>query len=44
LLAANSPLLYLSHFLKRYRSEYYDRLQAVRDEGDCEGPYVALFD
>jgi Fic family protein len=31
------PLLYLSHFLKRHRQEYYDRLQAVRDDGDWEG-------
>lgn len=31
------PVLYLSHFLKRYRQEYYDRLQAVRDQGDWEG-------
>jgi Fic family protein len=31
------PLLYLSHYFKRYRSEYYDRLQAVRDAGDWEG-------
>lgn len=31
------PLLYLSHYFKRYRSEYYDRLQAVRDRGDWEG-------
>ncbi len=30
------PLLYLSYFLKRHRSEYYDRLMAVRD-GDWEG-------
>jgi len=30
------PLLYLSHFFKQNRSEYYDRLQAVRDEGDWE--------
>jgi Fic family protein len=27
------PLLYLSHFLKRHRQEYYDRLQAVREKG-----------
>jgi Fic family protein len=27
------PLLYLSHYLKRHRSEYYERLQAVRLEG-----------
>ena len=30
------PLLYLSHYFKQNRSEYYDRLQAVRDEGDWE--------
>ena len=30
------PLLYLSYFLKRHRSEYYDRLMAVRQEGDWE--------
>ena len=31
------PLLYLSHFFKLNRTEYYDRLQAVRDRGDWEG-------
>jgi Fic family protein len=31
------PLLYLSLFLKRNRNEYYDRLQAVRQQGDWEG-------
>ncbi len=31
------PLLYISYFFKRYRSEYYDRLQAIRDSGDWEG-------
>jgi Fic family protein len=31
------PLLYLSHYLKRYRSEYYDRLSAIREAGDWEG-------
>jgi len=31
------PLLYLSYFFKRNRTEYYDRLQAVRDKGDWEG-------
>jgi len=31
------PLLYLSLFLKRNRSEYYDKLNAVRTHGDFEG-------
>lgn len=31
------PLLYLSHYLKRYRAEYYDRLMALRLQGDWEG-------
>ncbi len=31
------PVLYLSHFLKRHRQEYYERLQATRDKGDWEG-------
>ena len=31
------PVLYLSHYLRRHRQMYYDRLQAVRDEGDWEG-------
>lgn len=30
------PVLYLSHYLKRHRQEYYDRLQSVRDEGAWE--------
>ncbi len=30
------PVLYLSHYFKRYRQEYYDRLQAVRDSGEWE--------
>lgn len=33
----HQPVLYLSHWFRRYRSEYYDRLQAVRDAGDWEG-------
>lgn len=31
------PILYLSIYFKRHRQEYYDRLQAIRDEGDWEG-------
>jgi len=31
------PLLYLSAFLKGHRAEYYDRLTAVREQGDWEG-------
>jgi Fic family protein len=31
------PLLYLSYYFKQNRTEYYDRLQAVRDRGDWEG-------
>ena len=33
----HKPVLYLSHYFKRHRQEYYDRLQAVRDKGDWEG-------
>ena len=32
----SSPALYLSYFLKRNRSEYYDRLGLVREKGDFE--------
>lgn len=31
------PLLYLSHYLKQHRAEYYDRLTAIRRRGDWEG-------
>lgn len=31
------PLLYLSYFFKLHRTEYYDRLMAVRLAGDWEG-------
>jgi Fic family protein len=31
------PLLYISYYFKKYRTEYYDRLQAVRDSGNWEG-------
>jgi Fic family protein len=35
--ALRAPLLYLSHYLKLHRAEYYDRLMAVRLRGDWEG-------
>ncbi len=31
------PLLYLSYYFKLHRTEYYDRLMAVRLKGDWEG-------
>jgi len=31
------PLLYLSYYFKLHRTEYYDRLMAVRRAGDWEG-------
>ena len=31
------PVLYLSHYFKRYRTTYYEKLQAVRERGDWEG-------
>ena len=30
------PLLYLSHYFKTHRTEYYDRLMAVRHDGNWE--------
>jgi Fic family protein len=30
------PLLYLSHYLKMHRAEYYDRLMAIRNDGNWE--------
>ena len=30
------PLLYLSHYLKMHRAEYYDRLTAIRNDGNWE--------
>lgn len=31
------PLLYLSHYFKQHRAEYYDRLNAIRMDGNWEG-------
>lgn len=36
------PLLYLSHYLKFHRAEYYDRLMAIRNEGHWE-PWLKFF-
>jgi Fic family protein len=30
------PVLYLSHFFKQHRQEYYEQLQSVRDRGTWE--------
>ena len=30
------PVLYLSYYFKAHQSEYYQRLQSIRDEGDWE--------
>jgi Fic family protein len=38
----HKPVLYLSHYFKSRRQEYYDRLQAVRMRGDWEG-WLAFF-
>ena len=38
----DKPVLYLSHYFKTHRQEYYDRLQAVRDHGDWEA-WLAFF-
>jgi Fic family protein len=35
--ALHRPLLYLSHYLKLHRALYYDRLMAIRNDGDWEG-------
>lgn len=32
----SAPLLYLSGYFESHRSEYYDRLQAVREKGDVQ--------
>ncbi len=33
----HQPLLYLSSYFKAHRAEYYDRLSAIRTDGDWEG-------
>jgi len=33
----DKPLLYISGFFKKYRQEYYDRLNAVHEKDDIEG-------
>lgn len=38
----SQPLLYLSHYFKLHRPEYYDRLTAIRKSGDWEG-WVKFF-
>ena len=30
------PLLYISYYFKKYRLQYYDHLQSIRDNGDWE--------
>ena len=36
------PVLYLSYYFKRYRQQYYELLQRVRDDGDWEA-WLAFF-
>jgi Fic family protein len=36
------PLLYLSYFFKQHRSEYYDKLDAIRFDGEWEN-WVSFF-
>ncbi len=38
----HKPVLYLSHYLKKHRQQYYDRLQAVREAGAWE-EWIAFF-
>ena len=38
----SQPLLYLSGFLEAHRSEYYERLQKIREEGDWIG-WIGFF-
>ncbi|MDP9025160.1 MAG: Fic family protein [Candidatus Eremiobacteraeota bacterium] len=36
------PVLYLSHYLKQHRAQYYDLLQRIREHGDWEA-WLAFF-
>lgn len=38
----HKPVLYLSHYFKRHRQDYYEHLQAVRDRGEWES-WLAFF-
>ena len=38
----HKPVLYLSHYFRRHRQDYYDHLQAVRDRGAWE-EWLAFF-
>lgn len=38
----SQPLLYLSHYLKRHRGEYYDRLTGIREDGNWEA-WISFF-
>lgn len=38
----NKPVLYISHYFRQHRAEYYERLQAIRNTGDWEG-WLAFF-
>lgn len=40
----SKPLLYLSAFFRHHQDEYYERLQAVRDNGDWEGWLMFFLD
>jgi Fic family protein len=38
----HKPVLYLSHYFKQHRQDYYDHLQSVRERGNWEG-WLAFF-
>lgn len=40
--ALKKPVLYLSYYFKKHRQQYYDHLQAIRDDGDWES-WLAFF-